>query len=316
MRPKHSIIVITYNQEHLIGRAIDSLLCQKDHVYEIIISDDCSTDNTWKVIQKYYEAHPRIIKPYRNDINLGIFGNIESTWSKAEGDIIWYLSGDDIYCDGLFKKADEALKNSKIDIRNDFYSLYFDFKREFPNGKSNIHSNSKVLRHNPLSLKLRNLIYNRTIGVSKKVYDSYVPVKKNIGIMADGLIDIQAQLFSKINLYIPFVGSVYFAEIGIGSKTKRQKAIQSYIKCIPEYFKLLDNINNKDVKWLYYLKYRYEFELNPNFKRFRKYTKSLFSIFSLVYGFKFIIKQFLYYAYLIFKAILSVDLFNKEGVNR
>ena len=100
MKPRHTIIVITFNQEGLIGRALDSILNQKEFIYEIIIFDDCSTDKTWMVIQEYKNKYPSIIKPFRNPINLGIFGNIESTWAKASGDIIWYLSGDDEFCNG------------------------------------------------------------------------------------------------------------------------------------------------------------------------------------------------------------------------
>ena len=66
MHPRHSVIIITYNQEHLIKRALDSVVCQKDYLYEIIISDDCSTDYTWKVVLEYQRKYPSLLKPYRN----------------------------------------------------------------------------------------------------------------------------------------------------------------------------------------------------------------------------------------------------------
>ena len=50
--PKISVLMITYNQEKIVRRALDSLIAQKDYLYEICINDDCSTDNTFQVIQE------------------------------------------------------------------------------------------------------------------------------------------------------------------------------------------------------------------------------------------------------------------------
>ena len=48
---KINVLIITYNQEDLIKRAIDSILCQKEYgLNKIVVSDDCSSDNTWNVL--------------------------------------------------------------------------------------------------------------------------------------------------------------------------------------------------------------------------------------------------------------------------
>lgn len=56
--PKISALVICYKQEKLIKRAIDSLLNQKEYLYEICVSDDGSPDKTWEVLQEYAVQHP------------------------------------------------------------------------------------------------------------------------------------------------------------------------------------------------------------------------------------------------------------------
>ena len=54
MYPRISVVIITYKQQDLISRAIDSVLCQKEYgLKEIVISDDCSPDNTWSVLNNY-----------------------------------------------------------------------------------------------------------------------------------------------------------------------------------------------------------------------------------------------------------------------
>ena len=90
--PRISVLVITYNQEDVISRAIDSLLLQRDYIYEICVSDDCSKDRTWDILQDYSAKHPGLFVLNRNDPNVGIFENIEKTWTMPTGDIIYQSS--------------------------------------------------------------------------------------------------------------------------------------------------------------------------------------------------------------------------------
>ncbi|HZP76267.1 MAG TPA: glycosyltransferase family A protein [Pseudolabrys sp.] len=66
--PLVSILVTTYNRSHLLGRAIESVLAQDFKDYELVIIDDCSSDNTQDVIRSYRDD--RIIN-IRNDENVG-----------------------------------------------------------------------------------------------------------------------------------------------------------------------------------------------------------------------------------------------------
>ena len=47
--PKISVLVICYKQENVIRRAMDSLIAQKDYIYEICINDDKSPDKKWEI---------------------------------------------------------------------------------------------------------------------------------------------------------------------------------------------------------------------------------------------------------------------------
>lgn len=84
-KPLLSILIPTWNQEVLAIRALDSIPRRND--IEVIVSDDCSTDNTWANILRYKEEHPELnIKAYRNDRNLGCYenGNIIGTYATGE----------------------------------------------------------------------------------------------------------------------------------------------------------------------------------------------------------------------------------------
>ena len=132
--PRISVLVITYRQENLIGRTLDSLLIQKDYLYEICVSDDCSPDNTWGVLQDYHKRYPDIIKLHRNNPNVGIFKNIECTWTMPTGDVINQIAGDDTTPDGWYKTVVEYILNSNIDYKNELFCIYGDYKAVYPSG--------------------------------------------------------------------------------------------------------------------------------------------------------------------------------------
>lgn len=99
MKTKVSIVTITYNSSKYVRQAIESVLTQSFTTFEYIIGDDCSTDNTWELIEQYHD--PRIIR-YRNEKNLGEYPNRNKSLKLAKGEYILWIDGDDIlYPHGL-----------------------------------------------------------------------------------------------------------------------------------------------------------------------------------------------------------------------
>lgn len=92
--------MITYNHEKYIRKAIESVICQKtDFRFEIVISDDASTDNTSAVIRSYQEKHPEMIKPVYNKVNKGATLNAIETMQRCTGKYMAVLEGDDYWSD-------------------------------------------------------------------------------------------------------------------------------------------------------------------------------------------------------------------------
>lgn len=84
----------SYNREKYIAEAIESVLNSSFKNFELIIVDDCSTDNTVSIIKKY-TSDPHV-KLYVNESNLGQFGNRNKAASYANGKYIKYADSDDI----------------------------------------------------------------------------------------------------------------------------------------------------------------------------------------------------------------------------
>lgn len=93
--PKVSVITPAYNASAYINEAIESILNQTLNDLEFIIIDDCSTDDTWHIIQQYARRDTRIIAE-RNPDNLGIAGNRNKGVLLAKSPYIAWQDADDI----------------------------------------------------------------------------------------------------------------------------------------------------------------------------------------------------------------------------
>jgi glycosyltransferase involved in cell wall biosynthesis len=92
-KPLVSIILPTYNRSSLIKECIDHVLNQTYTNWELIISDDKSTDDTVIVLEKYARLDSRI-KINKNNINQGLPHNRNIALSNANGDLIFFIEDD------------------------------------------------------------------------------------------------------------------------------------------------------------------------------------------------------------------------------
>lgn len=222
--PKISALVITYNQEDVISRAIDSLLCQRDYIYEICVSDDCSKDKTWEILQKYSNNNPDLFKLNRNEPNSGIFENIEKVKEMSSGDIIYLMAGDDKCGDGWFKTVVDYIKEKNLDYKTGLFCIYGNYRAIYPNGDSFVQDNGMILSgKSPLKLGIRGLICNRSACYTKNVDIKFKKVSQGKSYIAEGAQDRQLQMWSHSNYYIPVVGNNYFTGIGVSAHLNSER---------------------------------------------------------------------------------------------
>lgn len=112
-----SIAMATYNGEKYLQEQIDSILRQTIQPTEIVICDDCSTDNTWEILQLYASKDSRF-HIYRNDQNLGFGGNFEKAISLCHGDYIALSDQDDIWVDNHIELLYNGLGNKMMSCGN------------------------------------------------------------------------------------------------------------------------------------------------------------------------------------------------------
>lgn len=114
MDKKVSVLIGTYNRSKLIPRTFDSILNQSYKNIEIIVVDDCSTDNTKDVLNEYAMRYPKQFKYILNEKNMGISYNCNRAYEIAEGNYLALIGDDDFWTDkDKIKKQIDILESDK-----------------------------------------------------------------------------------------------------------------------------------------------------------------------------------------------------------
>ena len=97
-----SILCMTYNHAEFISNAIESFINQETSFqYEIVIGEDCSTDDTLTILKNWAEKYPNKIKLLTGSPNLGVQSNWVRTYQACSGRYIAMCEGDDRWTDSL-----------------------------------------------------------------------------------------------------------------------------------------------------------------------------------------------------------------------
>lgn len=111
--PRFSIVIPTYNREDLVGYTIQSGLKQTFGDFEIIVCDNCSTDDTAKVVQQYKDARVKYVRTPRHMV---IADNWEFGRSHASGDLIIMLGDDDALLSSALERFAAAATHHEADF--------------------------------------------------------------------------------------------------------------------------------------------------------------------------------------------------------
>ncbi len=252
---KINVLIITYNQEDVIRRSIDSVLIQKDYgLNKIVVSDDCSKDKTWDILNEYKLRYPDIFVLNRNNPNQGIYQNVAKLTSiRNDADFYLYLSGDDSFSNGIFKEIQRVADENSIKPEDDAV-IYSNWKTIYPDGRETIYDSSIVTKGlSPFSLYIRGKV-SRGCVISKSVIDKFRPLVLDQGLLvAEASDDVQKHYFAKRVLYTPVVSNVYYA--GIGVSTQLHKTDYHTKQAADSTQFLLDNYASTE-RDKFYLKYQ------------------------------------------------------------
>lgn len=173
-----STLMPTYNHEKYIAEAIESFLKQKVAFdIELLIGDDCSTDNTFAIAQEYVKKNIdplKHIKLIKYEKNSGLMLNYKTLLQKAQGKYIAILESDDVWIDSekLQKQVDFLESNQNIGL---VYSNFFAIdKNSEKNGEffPDITEAKQLFINNPIAAV--------SVCFKKEIYDQYCDINQYI----------------------------------------------------------------------------------------------------------------------------------------
>ena len=134
--PKVSVFMMAYNHERFINKSIESILFQKtDFDYDIVIGEDCSSDNTREVIRTIADQYPGSFILLFHDSNVGPHANQRAVFESCKGEYIAMCEGDDYWTDPLklMKQVKYLDENPGTGMICTNYSKYYDPEGKFRN---------------------------------------------------------------------------------------------------------------------------------------------------------------------------------------
>ncbi|RTR32539.1 glycosyltransferase family 2 protein [Shewanella atlantica] len=180
-----SIIMPSYNSAKTIAQSIDSVLAQKYRNWELLITDDKSSDDTLAIINKYRNKDKRI-RLFENEINLGAGGSRNRSIKEAGGKYIAFLDSDDLWlADKLSIQIGYMQKNN--------VALSYTWYQKFGN-----HGDGGFVEPR-LTVTYQQILYSNIIGCLTAVYDAellgkrFMPLirkRQDMGLWLDILKDI------------------------------------------------------------------------------------------------------------------------------
>lgn len=210
--PKVSVCVVTYNHEKYIRQCLQSLVDQKTNfAFEVIVGEDCSTDGTRAIVQKFAENYPEIVKPIFHEKNVGGNVNYFSVHGAALGEYIAHLDGDDYALPGKLNVLANVL-DSRPDVNVVWHRM------KVLNNKSGLFFDDLIdTRLMPESGFTRaDMLACGTLGAhSAKMYRAILRDKIEIiqTTMMDNFVTLQHIDDGKA-LWVDYVGGVYRANVG------------------------------------------------------------------------------------------------------
>lgn len=224
-----SIVMPSYNTGRFISETIESVLAQTYSYWELIIVDDCSTDNTDDVVSQYLTD--KRIRYIKNDTNSGAAASRNRALREAKGKWIAFLDSDDLW------EPDKLQKQVSFMRDNDYHFSYTNYieidEDSTPNGKR-VTGPKRITKHG---------MYNYCwMGCLTVMYDA-----ETVGLVQ--IEDIKKNNDYAVWLKVCKKANCYLLDETLARYRKRSGSISNhgYMKLIKWHYKLYREAEKKNV---------------------------------------------------------------------
>jgi glycosyltransferase involved in cell wall biosynthesis len=205
--PKVSVAMITYNHEKFIIQAVESVMMQETTFpYELVISEDCSTDRTRAIVLDLQQKYPDKIRVILPEKNLGMMRNSFQTLQACNGDYVARLEGDDYWTDPR-----------KLQLQSDLLDAHPDYSACFTRACVVSGQDSTVSFYIPADSPARrqitteDLIGKNCIATASVMYRNFFQEVDLEPLLASGLDDWPVHLLASLRGPIGYLNDVMAA---------------------------------------------------------------------------------------------------------
>lgn len=213
-------------------------------------------------MEEYRIKYPEIIKLILNERNLGIFANLNNVTSRATGNVISFLSGDDWYKPKLLENMNKRIV--ELDLNPNalsFILMPHTVIHQQDGSEQSLRNDSSIFkRYSAVGLIFRDKFQSRHVGLSRALFDAW-PMFANdseeIGPWADRVHHIMLAQHIEKFVEMDFDGPVYRIGVGIASRTGGEELNRSFYRALlriqTHYLKGELRLNALDAKYLEFL---------------------------------------------------------------
>jgi len=228
--PKISVLMSAYNACSDVGNSIESILDQDFEDFELLIMDDCSTDNTKKLIKKYSNIDRRI-KFFENPTNYGLTRSLNILLSNSSGEFIARQDSDDISLKNRFSTQINFLENQSFDLC---------VSRAIVKDSDNLIPNLSYFLPKKLVFKFKNPFIHGTLLAKKTVFDALGGYDENFYFSQDYKFFLDC--INK-NYNIKYIKKpLYILNVTNNISTKHSRDQKKYAEIVKKEYKIYENI--------------------------------------------------------------------------
>lgn len=313
-KPIVSVVMSVYNAEDYLRNAIESILNQTYTDFEFIIIEDCSTDNSLKIIEEYAlkDSRVRVIKKKKNRGTIGFIENLNIGLQNAKGKYVARMDSDDISILTRFEKQVFFLENNpKTDIVGASIELINEEGQHIENWIA-ISEHNNIVKRMPSKISLYHPVImfrkEATKGYRSKAlfcedYDLYfnmIIAGKKLANLGEVLLKYRILQTSISRKKTKFIRWLFVEKIRSFYKEHNKKAFDSYSEFDPNDFLniLIIDYNNKVNDLIFALKCSISFNTKEEnkiiFEKLKlQYPKKNLVKYQLINMFPFRIKRYL-----------------------
>jgi glycosyltransferase involved in cell wall biosynthesis len=291
-RIKVSACIITYNQQDYIKDCLEGAINQVlDFDYEIVIGDDCSTDNTLQICEEYAKKYPNKIRLLSRTANKGMVGNWVDTIQNCQGKYIALCEGDDYWTDDhklqkqvdfLEQNPDYVLCFHKTSILKNTGEIVDDFITKVPEKYQNVND----------ILEKGNFIHTPSV-VFKNIIDEF-PSAFYQSPICDYFLYVMLTQYGKAK-YLPDAMAIYRYNVGVFSTFS---SIRTREVTLELYICLLSFLSDEEQKKIVFQRCKVALE---SLRKTSKYHYTTNRYLSKNKSFKDIVKIFIFKVYIVLK---------------